>query len=468
MSLVRSLITAFSAGLAPVAKEANLSAVPGSGGWYNILAETFSGSWQRVITSDSPPKLVLFSAVYAAVSMISGDISKCRPMVVEEDLNGIKTEVRNSPYAKVLRRPNRFQTLLKFFETWTVCKLLHGNMYALKVRDARGIVVELYILDPTRVTPLVADSGDIYYRLAADNLAGIEQAVVVPASDIIHDTMVCLWHPLVGVSPITACALSATQGNRIQADSTTFFQNMSRPSGLLTSEQKIEDADATRFKREWDENFQAGNVGKTAVLGSGLQYKSMAVTPQDAQLILQLDWTVRDVARAFGVPAYKIGGTIERGVSPEAYSLTYYTDCLQKIFEQTEAALDFGLGLPPGYSTEFDLSGLVRMDMKSRYEAKSIGVKGGWLAPNEARRGENYKPVVGGDSPMIQQQNFSLAALAKRDAREDPFASTSAKAEKSAGAGPVDSADGTDSADAAEAKRVALQEKLARELVWQA
>ncbi len=30
-------------------------------------------------------------------------------------------------------------------------------------------------------------------------------------------------------------------------------------------------------------------------------------------------------------------------------------------------------------------------------------------------------PVAGGDSPMLQQQNFSLAALAKRDAKEDPF-----------------------------------------------
>ena len=45
------------------------------------------------------------------------------------------------------------------------------------------------------------------------------------------------------------------------------------------------------------------------------------------------------------------------------------------------------------------------------------------MSPNEARASENMLPVVGGESPMIQQQNYSLAALAKRDAREDPFAS---------------------------------------------
>ena len=44
------------------------------------------------------------------------------------------------------------------------------------------------------------------------------------------------------------------------------------------------------------------------------------------------------------------------------------------------------------------------------------------MAPNEARFKENLVPVTGGESPMAQQQNFSLAALAKRDARPDPFA----------------------------------------------
>ena len=45
------------------------------------------------------------------------------------------------------------------------------------------------------------------------------------------------------------------------------------------------------------------------------------------------------------------------------------------------------------------------------------------MARNEARFRANYSDVKGGESPMVQQQNYSLAALAKRDAQEDPFAS---------------------------------------------
>jgi phage portal protein BeeE len=33
------------------------------------------------------------------------------------------------------------------------------------------------------------------------------------------------------------------------------------------------------------------------------------------------------------------------------------------------------------------------------------------------------KPVDGGDTPYLQQQNYSLSALNKRDALEDPFKS---------------------------------------------
>jgi phage portal protein BeeE len=43
------------------------------------------------------------------------------------------------------------------------------------------------------------------------------------------------------------------------------------------------------------------------------------------------------------------------------------------------------------------------------------------MTPNEARRSENLPPVTGGDELYLQQQNYSLGALARRDASEDPF-----------------------------------------------
>ena len=41
---------------------------------------------------------------------------------------------------------------------------------------------------------------------------------------------------------------------------------------------------------------------------------------------------------------------------------------------------------------------------------------------NEGRAKLGYGPTKGGESPLSQQQYYSLEALAKRDAQADPFA----------------------------------------------
>ena len=55
------------------------------------------------------------------------------------------------------------------------------------------------------------------------------------------------------------------------------------------------------------------------------------------------------------------------------------------------------------------------MDPEARYKSHNEAIKGGWLAPNEARREEDMPDVDGGETPYMQQQNYSLAALARRD-----------------------------------------------------
>lgn len=398
----------------------------GNGGWFGILREAWGGAWQANVVVDAPRNILAFSAVFACVTIIASDVAKLGIRLMEKGENGISTEIdRHSPFVSVLIKPNRYQTWFKFMEQWIVSKLLNGNTYVLKERDTRGIVVALYILDAQRVTPLVAEDGGVYYQLARDDLSGLPAPITVPASEIIHDTMVSLWHPLVGVSPIYACGMSATMGNRIQANSATFFQNMSRPSGQLTSPNTISTETANRFKQEFENNFGGGKIGRLMVAGDGLKYEAMTIPAEDAQLIEQLKWTVEDVARCFHVPMWKIGGTEPARTSVESLNQTYYSDCLQALIESAEALLDEGLGLlSKDYHVEFDLDGLMRMDTAARYTAKGEAVKGGWMAPNEARAGEGLQPVAGGETPYLQQQNFSLAALAKRDALPDPFATS--------------------------------------------
>jgi phage portal protein BeeE len=148
----------------------------------------------------------------------------------------------------------------------------------------------------------------------------------------------------------------------------------------------------------------------------------MTIPAEQAQLVDQLKWTVEDVARVYGMPLYKINaGTIPAGTPIEALNQQYYDDCLQPHIEAFELALDEGLAVPSGMGVEMDITGLLRMDQGKAMSMLGDGVKNTILKPNDARRRLNLPPVEGGETLYMQQQNYSLAALAKRDAGADPF-----------------------------------------------
>jgi HK97 family phage portal protein len=402
--------------------------VSGSRGWHSLIREPFAGAWQRNI-AHSRDSILNYSAVFRCISLISSDVAKLRLRLVAKDANGIWEEVENSAHTPVLRRPNRYQNRIQFIANWLESKLISGNTYVLKERDARNVVARMYILDPNRVTVLVGDDGSVYYELHSDNLTGLRTPVVtVPASEVIHDRFNTVAHPLVGTSPITAAGLAALQGIQIQENSSTFFSSGSNPGGILSAPGKIDDATARRLKEYWDENYGTGgpNVGKVAVLGDGLQFSTMAISASDSQLLEQLKWTAETVASVFGVPAHMIGiGQPPTYNNIESLQTQYYSQCLQFHIESIELALDEGLELGRNtegrvLGTEFDLEDLLRMDTKTKMEVIAGLTQRGVLAPNEGRFVFNLKPVTGGESPYLQVQNYSLEALAERDKTSAP------------------------------------------------
>ena len=399
----------------------------GTGSWWPIIRESFTGAWQQNVEVRAQDVLT-YSAVYACVSLIAGDIAKLCLRLVEQDTHGIWNTATSNAFSPVIRRPNRYQNRIKFVEQWITSKLTQGNTYVLKQRDQRGVVSALYLLDPSRVTPLVTPDGAVYYQIRRDDLAEVSQeTITVPAREIIHDLMCALWHPLIGVTPIYACGVAALQGISIQSNSKKFFANGSNPSGFLTAPGVISQETAARLKTYWETNFSGDNVGKVAVGGDGLKYEPFTMTAVDAQLIEQLKWTAETVCSAFHVPAYMIGvGPPPPYANIEPLLQQYYAQALQTLIESFELCLDEGLELDKvqghTYGTEFDLDDLFRMDTATKTTAAREAIGSGGMSPNEAR----YKyfdlgPVTGGDTPYMQQQQYSLAALATRDAN-DPFA----------------------------------------------
>jgi HK97 family phage portal protein len=397
----------------------------GNGGWWPmIIREPFSGAWQsnRELL---PETLLSFYAVYACVTLISADIGKLEIRLMARDQHDIWSPTSSAAFSPVLRKPNHYQTRIQFIENWIMSKLTRGNTYVLKERDDRGVVIALHVLDPKRVMPMITSDGDVYYQLNDDRLAAIaEDNVLVPAREVIHDRMNCLFHPLIGTSPLFACSLAARQGLAIQNNSASFFENGAQPGGILIAPGAISDETAKRLKDKWEENFSGANRGRLAVLGDGLKYESLTMNAVDAELIDQMKMTAEVVCSVFHVPGYMVGvGAAPTYNNIEALAQNYYSQCLQSLLESLELCLDEGLALPANFRTEADLDGLLRMDTATMVKTLSAGVGGGIMEPNYARRRLNLPPVTGGATPYMQQQNYSLAALDARD-RNQPFAPT--------------------------------------------
>lgn len=393
--------------------EKSMRPISQRGGWVSLISESFAGAWQQNVEVRQD-QVLAYHAIFSCMTLIARDIAKLRVKLVQQDSSGIWTEIKNPAYSPVLRKPNSYQTRIQFWENWILSKLATGNTYVLKVRDNRGVVTQMHVLDPHRVEPLTAEDGSVFYRLQPDNLNASAAQITVPAREIIHDRFNCLFHPLVGLSPIYASGLAATQGLNIQNNSATFFGNASMPGGILSAPGEIADETAQRLKEYWDEKYSGKNAGKIAVLGDGLKYERLAVTAKDAEMVSQLRWTAEVVCSTFHVPPYKIGvGQMPTNNNVQSLNLEYYSQSLQSLIEDAELCLDEGLSMAEGTGTEFDLDGLLRMDSQAQMEtldrARSV------MTLDERRRKLELKPVPGGDTIYLQMQDHSIEAIAARD-----------------------------------------------------
>lgn len=395
------------------------------GGWFSIIRESFSGAWQRNMETVSNKDLLADSTLYACVSRIATDIGSMPVGLYIRDRN---TRIWERAYLEsvgiINSTPNNYQTWSQFIECWILSKLLNGNAYILKQRDQDYNVVGLHVLDPWRVQLLVTPDGVIVYNLLTSEQFRLMPGgqLKVPSTEIVHDREITPFHPLQGVSPLYAAYMSATKSRDINNNASNFFKNGAQPSGILTGDVDMDDEKQAALKRYWQENFSGDHAGRVALIGADLKYTQLRFNNVDSQMIEQLRYSSEQICQAFGMPPYIVGiGSLPSGMKVDEVFDMYYKLALQGRIERLEYGLDQALEVSFPYSLELDTEILLRMDKGKRVQVVSEMVKGSIKTVNEARLEFNLQPVSGGDTVYMQQQNYSLNALAKRDAKENPF-----------------------------------------------
>ena len=323
-----------------------------------------------------------------------------------------------SALSRLLRSPNGYQTPSDFLVHLVRSLLLTGNSYWVAQRNDRNEVMALHWTDPKscRVREVAVDGQvfrEVFYEIGTSGVGS--RSLVVPARDVFHVKLATPRHPLVGETWLAALAYELAARGAMNLATQAFASNMSRPSGVLTTDMTLTKPQVDELRTRWDDQARGMNAGGTPILTSGLKFQSISVSNQDAQIIEQLKLNDQTIAAVFGVPAILLGiSGSNTQKSAEAVMNEWLASGLGWLINHIEVALDAFIGLnqlPAGREwTEFDTRALLRSAFKDRIDGLARAVQGGIYSPNEARLLEGLPAADEGDEPRLQAQVVPISA----------------------------------------------------------
>jgi HK97 family phage portal protein len=171
----------------------------------------------------------------------------------------------------------------------------------------------------------------------------------------------------------------------------------------VTADGRLPPDQINHLKRHFQDFAGTDNAAKALVLDQGLKWQSLAINPEDAELLASRRFSVEELARLYGVPPNLIGDLSNSSFTNSETMLRFFAQStLAHWCRKLEAAIA-GQVLSEAeratHEVEFDLSGLLRGDPAERWASHKIAVESGILTANEVREIEGFDPRPDGDAP---------------------------------------------------------------------
>ena len=168
------------------------------------------------------------------------------------------------------------------------------------------------------------------------------------------------------------------------------------------------------IREEWERRHAGpGNANRVAILDHGLKYKPISISQRDAQFVENAELSIRDIARFFGVPLYKLQEGKQSYNSNEQNSIEYATGTLQPIVTAWEQELTYKL-LPEcerneGLEIRLNMMAELRGDSASRANWYRDMRLAGAFSVNDILDLEDMPHVEGGDERLAPLDQVPLS-----------------------------------------------------------
>ena len=354
------------------------------------------------------------SAVDRCIEILSDSMGKLPSFIMDS-----RTRERvDLPLLQLLNvRPKEAMSPFVAKKVVETSRLVTGNGYEWILRSPRtGRITEIIPVPGELVEPWRDQSGRVWYTVTHPWTG---EPMRLPQEDICH-YKAASRDGLKGVgvlrraSEVIASSLAAQQYER------AYYENGGQPSGVLRTESDLggyaEDPEGKPLTRsdgswitrkdqlrsEW-EKVHAGpnNSHRVAILDFGLDYKPLSVSNQDAQFIESREVSVRDIARYFGVPLYKLQEGKQAYGSNEQNAIEYVVGTLHPNVSQYEEERTWKLltrsQVDAGLEVRINMMAELRGDTSARGQWYKDMMQEGPFSVNDVRALEDMPDVPGGD-----------------------------------------------------------------------
>ena len=354
------------------------------------------------------------SAVDRCIELLSDSMGKLPCFIID---NRTRKRV-DLPQLQLLNvRPNEAMTPFIRKKVLETSRQVTGNGYDWILRNPRtGRIEELNPVPGNLVEPWRDLSGRVWYTVTHPWTG---EPMVLPNEDICH-YKAATRDGLKGVATLRRASETIASARAQQQYELSFYESGGQPSGVLETDSALggyaKDPDGKvitradgspitlkdKLRSDW-EKVHAGpsNAHRVAILDYGLKYNPISSSNSDAQFIESKEVSIRDIARYFGVPLYKLQEGKQAYGSNEQNAIEYVVSTLHPIVTQYEEEMTWKLltesQVDAGLEIRINMMAELRGDTGARGQWYQIMLQEGPFSVNDVLALEDLPDIPGGD-----------------------------------------------------------------------
>lgn len=314
-------------------------------------------------------------------------------------------------------------TRVEYIESLLIDLLLEGDAYNWTPRNSKGRPLEFWNLEAGRVSHNRVNGEMVYY--ASNNINLNMPYRLYQGYDMWH-----LRHMsrdgVNGLNIIRSFAKTFDLAASQKVYQKALYDNGMNVSSVVETDAEMDKTEITRIEKMLEKKYiGARKSGRPLILPFNLKYRNTSLSPEDAQMIPNFNYTEREIVKIFGVPLHMVANLDKATFSNiEQQQLEFIMNTLLPwavlICESARKHILNAQQRNRGWYYEFDLDVIQQAVLKDRFTAWQMGIQGGFLTPNEVRVAEGKKRLPGLDEPLSPLNMVGAASRKPSDPDGDP------------------------------------------------